>query len=122
MVKRAHATEKLAGTNPPLDAERVSIVCRKNAGTGLGLGTPATYRILVQGFLHEGYADRLGGLTIIPSDPAAEAPVTTLVGRLIDQADLLGVLNTLYGMLRLPILLVECVSIGDNICSTDDQN
>jgi len=86
------------------------------------LWTPATYRILVQGFLHEGYADQLGGLTIIPADPADEAPVTTLMGRLIDQADLLGVLNTLYGMLRLPILLVECVSIGDNICTTDDQN
>ena len=122
MIKRSRATEKLAETNPPLDAERVSSVGRKNAGNGLGLGTPATYRILVQGFLHEGYADRLGGLTIIPADPADGAPVTTLVGRLIDQADLLGVLDTLYSMLHLPILLVECLSIGDNICSTDDQN
>jgi hypothetical protein len=76
---------------------------------------PATYRICVQGSLDAGYSDRLGGLTIIPADPADEAPVTTLMGLLIDQADLLGVLNTLYSMLRLPILLVECVSIGDAV-------
>ena len=105
-----------------LKLKRASPLSRTQQRRCLKVGTPATYRILVQGFLHEGYADRLGGLTIIPSDPAAEVPVTMLMGRLIDQADLLGVLNTLYSILRLPILLVECVSIGDNICTTDDQN
>lgn len=86
------------------------------------MGMPATYRICVQGSLDQGYADRLGGLTITPPHANDEVPVTTLVGRLRDQADLLGVLNTLYNLLHLPILLVECVSIGDNICTTNHQN
>ena len=38
---------------------------------------------------------------------ATEVPVTILSGRLLDQAGLLGVLNTLYD-LRLPLLSVEC--------------
>jgi hypothetical protein len=37
----------------------------------------------------------------------SEAPVTTLSGRLLDQAALCGILNTLYDM-RLPLLSVEC--------------
>ena len=35
--------------------------------------------------------------------------VTSLVGELSDQADLAGVLNTLYG-LHLPVLSVECLN------------
>jgi len=35
------------------------------------------------------------------------APVTTLVGRLLDQAALMGVLDTLYNYYHCPILSVE---------------
>ena len=69
--------------------------------------TPATYRICVQGFLDERWSDRLGGVSITTTGQKSGAPVTTLSGRLIDQAAVLGVLNTLHD-LRLPLLFVEC--------------
>jgi hypothetical protein len=45
-------------------------------------------------------------MKIATTDRAEEAPVTTLSGRLPDQAALLGVLNTLYD-LHLPLLSME---------------
>jgi len=73
---------------------------------GIKLETPATYRILVQGSLDQAWSDRLAGMAIITHSTGNEAPVTTLTGRLRDQAELSGVLNTLYE-LHLPILKVE---------------
>jgi hypothetical protein len=78
----------------------------------LKLWTGATYRICVQGRLDERYSGRLGGLTTTRANDDDEAPVTTLYGRQIDQAALLGVLNTLYNSMHLPLLLVECVDTG----------
>jgi hypothetical protein len=46
-------------------------------------------------------------MTINATGQDSEAPVTTLSGRLLDQAALCGVLNTLHD-LRLPLLAVEC--------------
>ena len=69
---------------------------------------PATYRIVVQGALSENWSDRLAGLAITSTDRAGAAPHTTLVGAIRDQAELAGVLETLYG-LHLPILKVEQV-------------
>ena len=68
---------------------------------------PATYHIRVQGILDVRWSDRLGGMAISSTGPESEAPVTSLSGRLLDQAALCGVLNTLYD-LRLPLLSVEC--------------
>jgi len=65
----------------------------------------------VQGYLDESYSDRLGGLAIITIQEENEAPVTTLEGRLLDQTALAGLLDSLYN-LHLPILSVECLSIG----------
>ena len=70
------------------------------------LETPATYRIRVQGYLDESWADRLGGMSISPFNTADNRSLTILVGHLIDQAALLGVLNALYDM-RMPLLSVE---------------
>ena len=67
---------------------------------------PATYRIRVQGRLDETWADRLGGMAITSTTTKEKLPVTLLVGHLIDQAALSGVLNTLYE-LHLPLLSVE---------------
>ena len=67
---------------------------------------PASYHIVVRGFLDEGMSDRLGGMRITSEDRGGEKPVATLVGRLLDQAQLSGVLNALYEM-HLPILSVE---------------
>ena len=79
----------------------------------LKLETPATYRIDVQGCLEEIWSDRLGGMEITMNIPVYKDPVTTLVGTLKDQAELIGVLNGLYE-LRMPILSVEFVSPGLN--------
>ena len=53
---------------------------------GIELGTPTTYRIRVQGYLDERYSDRTGGMNITPPGDEDEPPVTTLNGRLLDQA------------------------------------
>jgi len=66
---------------------------------------PAVYRIKVKGVVPDGWIDRLGGLHI--TGRASED--TTLVGRLEDQAELSGVLNTLYE-LHLVLLSVEILS------------
>ena len=72
------------------------------------LWTPATYRIKVLGYLDKSRSDFLGGMTITTASQGDEGVMTTLVGRLRDQAELSGVLNTLYE-LHLPILSVECL-------------
>lgn len=74
----------------------------------LKLWTPATYNIKVQGYLDESRSDFLGGMTIITASQGDQGEVTTLVGRLRDQAELSGVLNTLYEF-HLRILSVECL-------------
>ena len=68
--------------------------------------TSGTYCIQVQGVLNEDWADRMGGLEIRVQQKTDESAVTTLNGRLIDQAALMGVLNALYNM-HYPLLLVE---------------
>ena len=77
-------------------------------GKDFKLWTPATYRIKVQGYLDERRSDFLGGMTITTASQGDQGVVTTLEGRLRDQAELSGVLNTLYE-LHLPILSVECL-------------
>ena len=69
-------------------------------------GGPATYRIVVQGALNESWSGRLANLAITTTSREAGAPHTTLVGPILDQAQLSGVLDTLHG-LHLPILKVE---------------
>ena len=67
---------------------------------------PGNYRIRVQGFLDESWSERLGGMYITTSSRGDRRTVATLVGRMQDQAELAGVLNTLYE-LHLPLLSVE---------------
>ena len=67
---------------------------------------PGEYRIDVKGRLDDRWSDRLAGMRISTSGSEDEASVTTLMGHLRDQAQLSGVLNSLYE-LHLPILLVE---------------
>jgi len=73
------------------------------------LWTPATYRIEVEGLLAESWSDRLAGMRITARNRSDQTTVTTLVGRLRDQAELSGVLNSLYD-LHLSILKVEVVN------------
>ena len=74
----------------------------------LTIDNPAKYKIDVQGFLEEVWADRLAGMKMTMNIPGDKGPVTTLVGQVRDQAELIGVLNGLYE-LRMPILSLELI-------------
>ena len=76
----------------------------------LTLGMPATYRIRVQGFLEKRWADRLGGMNISERSREVETPLTILVGRMRDQAELSGVLNSLY---ELHLVILSVGLVGD---------
>jgi len=56
------------------------------------------------------WSDRLGGFVITSAEDAEYgSTVTTLEGSVLDQAALLGILNTIYE-LRLPLISVQCVA------------
>jgi hypothetical protein len=69
---------------------------------------PSIYEIRVLGHLEEKWSDQLGGLQITATHGANGQPETILVGRLVDQAALTGVLHTL-NELHLPVVSVQCV-------------
>jgi len=73
---------------------------------------PGNYRIRVQGLLDESWSDRLGGLRITTEQIKDHGPGTVLVGHLRDQAELSGVLNTLYD-LHMALVSVEMLE-GEN--------
>ena len=66
----------------------------------------ATYRIRVGRRVGAEWSDRLGGLTVLVDEAPGRPVVTELVGPLLDQAALLGVLDLLYS-LGAPLLSVE---------------
>ena len=66
---------------------------------------PGKYRIRVLGSLEESWSEKLAGLHITRGSFKGQS-VTELNGPLRDQAELAGVLNTLYEM-HLQVLLVE---------------
>jgi hypothetical protein len=72
---------------------------------------PGKYRICVHGFLDTSWSERLAGLRITTSSSKDKGPIAVLVGQLRDQAELAGVLNTLYEM-HLTLRSVEYLS-GD---------
>jgi hypothetical protein len=67
---------------------------------------PGKYQITVQGSLGHSWSDRLAGMHITAGSDENGAPTTDLIGHLRDQAQLSGVLNSLYE-LHLPILSVK---------------
>ncbi len=68
---------------------------------------PASYQIRIRGRIKRTWSDRFEGMTITVVESESEPVVTVLEGRLLDQAALAGVLNTLYE-LHLPVLEVRC--------------
>ena len=70
----------------------------------LAVDDSAVYIIRVQGFVGADWSDYLGGLTVSLSHQ--EPPVTTLRGEVLDQAALIGIINSLYDM-GYPLLHVE---------------
>jgi hypothetical protein len=71
---------------------------------------PCMYRISVEGELGSSWSDRLGGMdiTVEQREREGEQPVTVLLGLLLDQAALAGVLEALYE-LHLPVLSVQAI-------------
>jgi hypothetical protein len=67
---------------------------------------PGNYRIRVEGFLDKKWSARLGGLRITASKAGDQKSVTVLEGLMRDQAELTGVLNTIYQR-HLTLLSVE---------------
>jgi hypothetical protein len=80
---------------------------RSSHHSDIEFGGPASYLIVVQGILSPEWSERLAGLVVTTTQEGA-APQTNLRGRIRDQAELNGVLDTLYNM-HLPILHVERV-------------
>lgn len=66
---------------------------------------PATYQIKVAGELHKQWSEKLKGMQVI-IDRSDQKTITVLTGRMSDQSDLSGVLNTLYE-LHLTVLSVK---------------
>ena len=77
----------------------------------LAFWMPATYRIRVQGGLDVRWSERLGGLEMTVSHLGQQGAVTTLLGPVRDQAELIGIVNSLYD-LRLPLLSVELLNLS----------
>ena len=73
------------------------------------LWTPATYLIEVEGNLNESWSEFLAGMHITARKRSDSTIVATLVGRLRDQAELTGGLNSLHDLHR-PIVKVEVVN------------
>lgn len=63
------------------------------------------YKIIIQGRLEASWSSRLAGMQISAGRQPGGSDATTLMGHLRDQAQLSGVLNSLYE-LHLPILSV----------------
>ncbi len=86
-----------------------NILSGEQFGKNLKFEKPATYRIRVTGHIDDGLSDQLAGMIITRAFTAEKQPMTILVGRLMDQAALSGVLNEIYE-LHLPLLTVESLS------------
>jgi len=70
---------------------------------------PGNYRIRVLGLLDEGWSERLAGMRITTEELKDHGSSTALVGQIRDQAELSGVLNTLYD-LHMTLLSVEYIN------------
>ncbi|MFV2090498.1 MAG: hypothetical protein ACC642_07580 [Pseudomonadales bacterium] len=72
---------------------------------------PAIYRVCVEGRIPLDWSARLMGMNITNSDAVENDQKTFLVGRLPDQAALIGVMNILYEQ-QFPVVSVECLEVG----------
>lgn len=82
----------------------------------------ATYRIIAKGRVDDSWSDHLAGMHISFRSQGDGPTVTTLTGRVKDQAELFGVLSNLYE-LHMPILLVETLgTIEDDRAGLPDQD
>ncbi len=71
----------------------------------------AIYRIRVQGILDKSWSVYCRGMTIEHESDGHQQAVTIMLGRLVDQSALVGVLNSLHDM-GCPILSVDRIEAG----------
>jgi hypothetical protein len=100
---------------------KVLIMTDQYNGQHLKLWTPAIYRIEVEGIIDIDWADSLAGMLISSRKRADQSTVTIMTGRLRDQAELTGVLNSLYE-LHLPILSVNVLTENGNPQDVDKSS
>ena len=75
----------------------------------LTLFDPATYRICVQGKIALTWSEDFTTMALSYLDPDDLAPRTVLEGRVLDQAQLIGLITELYG-LGLPLVSVQHIT------------
>jgi hypothetical protein len=85
-----------------------AIMIHKNTSSNVTMHKPAIYRIRIRGRLTVDMSDQISGMQITEVSGENGKTETILVGRLVDQAALSGVLNSLYE-LHLPVLSADCV-------------
>jgi len=78
-------------------------------GKPLKIWAPARYHIEVEGQVSKSWSKQFGKLRISTRKRMDNSTVTILVGRVRDQAELSGLLNSLYEI-HLPILSVELLA------------
>jgi hypothetical protein len=89
-------------------ARQTSIMKHKPTAANVTMHKPAIYRICIRGRLAASMSDQMSGMQITEVTGENGKAETILVGRLVDQAALSGVLSSLYE-LHLPVLTAECV-------------
>ena len=75
-------------------------------GQAIHFSKSGNYRIEVRGPLRADWSNRFGAMQIFTPPPKLDTAVTFLQGHVRDQAELAGILNTLYE-LHLPLLSVQ---------------
>jgi hypothetical protein len=80
----------------------------EETSSNVTMHNPAIYRIRIRGRLDARKSDQLSGMQITEVSGENGKMETILVGRLVDQAALSGVMNSLYE-LHLPVLSAECL-------------
>jgi hypothetical protein len=75
----------------------------------LTLYDPATYQICVQGKIALTWSRDFTAMALSYLDPDGLAPRTILEGRVLDQAQLIGLITQLYG-LGLPLVSVQFIA------------
>ena len=83
-------------------------------------GQPKSYQIKVQGQLDESWSDWFDQMTVLVECDAAGLSITTLTGRVIDQAALHGILRRIND-LNLPLLSVEQINVSEEENHEDTQ-
>jgi phage protein U len=95
---------------PEIRLKRKTMLNEKNERkAALQFSGTASYRIVIQGKLDEHWAGKFGSMTICVQDVNRVNMQSILEGEIADQAQLSGILNTLYEM-HLPIISLELIS------------